>query len=402
MKRSYFAGCIALMAGALTACSPKADSYTIDSRIGGLKDGTIVKLISLEGDDHDELATDTIVNGAFHFEGVCDTVTYCQVSIYGEKQDEDGQKYSAITRTDLMLENAKFLIECADVDSVPLSWDMHHSPVEKEHNVTVTGGKAQQEFNEYRQAMMDAEIATWNAENEWRRLRYFTKDAPADSIAYFDSLYVAAEALQNQKADAFVEAHPTYSISVYLLQKKAENLFAYTADELDAFAAKAAATPDTCRYAKLQRTVADNKAFAKGVSFKPFSATTEQGDTVLFDQTMVKPGVYTLIDFWASWCGPCRMAIPHVKTLKEYYKDRLTVYSVSLDNSDADWRKAVAEEAMPWPQFVADKAQKDVLRSEYRITAIPFLLVINPQGRIECGTFDANIVNRVLADGIGE
>ena len=116
MKKSYFAGCIALMAGALSACSPKADSYTIDSRIGGLKDGTIVKLISLEGDDREELASDTIVNGAFHFEGVCDTVTYCQISIYGEKQDEDGQKYAAITRTDLMLQNAKFVIECADVD----------------------------------------------------------------------------------------------------------------------------------------------------------------------------------------------------------------------------------------------------------------------------------------------
>ncbi len=403
MKKSYLAGCLALMAGALTACSPKADSYTIESRIGGLQDGTIVKLERVEGDNREDIATDTVRNGQFRFEGVCDTVTYCQVSILGERVDKDGQKRSAVTRTDLMLENGKFVIECAHVDSVPLSWDLYQSFVEKERNVTVTGGKAQKEFNEYRAAMMDAELATWKAEHELRRLRYFTKNADADSLAYFENLYVEAEAAQNQKADAFVEEHPAYSISVYLLQKKAETLFAFTADELDAFVAKAANTPDTCRLAKLKRTVEDNKAFAKGVSFKPFAATTEQGEVVRFDETMVKPGVYTLIDFWASWCGPCRMAIPHVKALKEHYKDKLVVYSVSLDKSDADWRKAVKEEAMPWRQFrTTEKEQKEALRSDYRINAIPFLLVVNPEGKIECGTFDANIVNKVLADGIGE
>ncbi len=92
-------------------------------------------------------------------------------------------------------------------------------------------------------------------------------------------------------------------------------------------------------------------------------------------------GKYVLIDFWASWCGPCRQAVPKVKKQFEMYKDKgFDVFSVSIDHDNKAWHKAMGEEDMPWPQVLSPDIDKTM--SDYMFSGIPTLYLIDPQGNI--------------------
>lgn len=92
-------------------------------------------------------------------------------------------------------------------------------------------------------------------------------------------------------------------------------------------------------------------------------------------------GKYVLIDFWASWCGPCRKAIPEVKALYSLYKEQgFEVLSVSIDTDHAAWRRAMSEENMPWPQVLSPDKNKTL--ADFMIAGIPTLFLIDRDGKI--------------------
>ena len=92
-------------------------------------------------------------------------------------------------------------------------------------------------------------------------------------------------------------------------------------------------------------------------------------------------GNYVLIDFWASWCGPCRAALPKVKKQYELYKDKgLEVFSVSIDHDEKAWRKAMQEEDMPWPQVLSPDIDKTL--TAYMFSGIPTLYLLDREGKI--------------------
>lgn len=92
-------------------------------------------------------------------------------------------------------------------------------------------------------------------------------------------------------------------------------------------------------------------------------------------------GKYVLIDFWASWCGPCRQAIPKVKELYAQYRDKgLEVVSISIDTDKNAWRKAMADEKMPWEQLLSDN--KDKTMADFQFAGIPTLYLLDREGKI--------------------
>ncbi|TAJ13499.1 DUF4369 domain-containing protein [Marinilabiliaceae bacterium JC017] len=104
------------------------------------------------------------------------------------------------------------------------------------------------------------------------------------------------------------------------------------------------------------------------------------------DGKMVSPedfkGKLLVIDFWASWCGPCRQEIPHVKEVFEKYKDKgVAVLSVSIDKKEKDWLKALSEENMGWQQIRATDSGKQLMK-DYQFSGIPFIILLDKEGKI--------------------
>lgn len=94
-------------------------------------------------------------------------------------------------------------------------------------------------------------------------------------------------------------------------------------------------------------------------------------------------GNYVLIDFWASWCKPCRMENPNVvKMYRKYQDDNFEIFGVSLDRNRENWVKAIADDGLIWPQVSDLKYWNSAAAKLYHITSIPHTVLIDPEGVI--------------------
>ena len=95
-------------------------------------------------------------------------------------------------------------------------------------------------------------------------------------------------------------------------------------------------------------------------------------------------GKVVLIDFWASWCAPCRQANPHVVSLYNKYKNQnFTVYSVSLDKDKEAWKRAIKSDGLVWTTHVSDLLQWETpLVQQYGFNSIPFTVLVDKNGMI--------------------
>lgn len=94
-------------------------------------------------------------------------------------------------------------------------------------------------------------------------------------------------------------------------------------------------------------------------------------------------GKYVLIDFWASWCGPCREENPNVvAAFKKYQSKNFTILGVSLDQTKQSWLNAIKMDGLNWPQVSDLKGWQNQVATQFKITQIPQNLLIDPQGKI--------------------
>lgn len=110
-----------------------------------------------------------------------------------------------------------------------------------------------------------------------------------------------------------------------------------------------------------------------GQAYSEFDVLDQNGKKTP-SRKLIKGKKYMLIDFWASWCRPCRAEIPNLKQVyADYAAKGLQIISVSLDRSDAAWKKALKEEQLPWPNGI----DKSGIANAYKVQTIPAMFLVD-------------------------
>lgn len=156
----------------------------------------------------------------------------------------------------------------------------------------------------------------------------------------------------------------------------------YMMQHVDSLLLRAYRAKEEKKLQEQQYFQSSQKEMSEGHRYREVEGMDPNGNAVRLSD-YVKPGRVLLIDFWASWCGPCVMEIPFLKELYEkYHTSGLDIVSISLDTSKTAWLRALEKQKMKWPQMSDLKGWKGQAPKDYGVAAIPFVLLLDKNGCI--------------------
>lgn len=189
----------------------------------------------------------------------------------------------------------------------------------------------------------------------------------------------------NKISKNFIKNNPDAYLSVLLLENFLMRQY-LTAEEITSYFAKIDKSLLNTKSAKNIKKVLDaikNDPAAKvevGGKAPDFSAKNPEGKQISLKESM---GKVTIIDFWASWCGPCRGENPNVVALyKEMHAKGLNIIGVSLDKDAAKWKEAIAKDGLVWPQISNLKFWDEPIAKQYNVESIPATFILDAKGVI--------------------
>ncbi|HXR83421.1 MAG TPA: TlpA disulfide reductase family protein [Hanamia sp.] len=224
-------------------------------------------------------------------------------------------------------------------------------------NLSITGSKSQNEFEEYSKEMKPYE-------------NLFTPDAKkdAESVAAVEKI-----------SESFVRKHPSSfvaPIAIIRIMQSSEN--EALAEKLFQLLSKDVKSSQLSQYLNQQLAIA--KINPIGSQITDFSQTDTSGHPVKISSFK---GKYVLIDFWASWCRPCRAENPNVvAAFNKYHDKNFTVLGVSLDQAKPAWLNAIHMDGLTWTHVSDLKGWGNEVASLFHVVSIPQNLLIDPKGKI--------------------
>ncbi|SIO41827.1 TlpA family protein disulfide reductase [Chitinophaga niabensis] len=238
----------------------------------------------------------------------------------------------------------------------------------------VSGLKSASEYNELRQQQAEVykkvnDQITAKFGSTW----YDRKNPKATEIGEEREKLTAVE--MAGLLNSFISTHPDSYASALALSMGRSSL--KTADMEKLYKLLSAKTKQTEEAKNVADYLNGLKSSAIGSTVKDFALTTP--DEKLFSFSSLK-GKYVMIDFWASWCGPCKQSFPHMKEVYAKYKsDKFEIYSISIDKDKAAWLKGLKEQDLPWLQSLDTK---NISQSGFAVTGVPTTFLIDPKGKI--------------------
>ena len=151
--------------------------------------------------------------------------------------------------------------------------------------------------------------------------------------------------------------------------------------------------------APLKKRINGAGSFDEGAVAPDFTQKTPEGEDLKLSDLR---GKIVLVDFWASWCGPCRRENPHVKKLYEKYNHRgFEILGVSLDRREYSWKQAIEKDGLEWYHVSDLKGWKNEVAKLYSVSSIPHTILLDQEGRIIARKLRAAQLEQVLAQIFG-
>lgn len=401
MKRMLAAGGLLTALFLLAACGGQAGKYQIDGHFTGDVEGKTVYLtragVEPESLWQPEVLDSTVIrDGRFSFEGSVDEPTLLMLKYFPDDRREAADDRGVLMHpvVPLLIDGGKIQVEAA-VDSLPSDFLFYAYGNYDYRKAKVTGSPLNSLYEEYQSEYTRQADIISDLTQQFNRAYYYGESKPAIDfiVAELDKID-AAKADQRAFLTDFIKRNSDNAAGVLALSETAGK-FSQAEIEglLGTLSDKVKASP--MGQAVVERVTVISKT-ANGAQFADATLVDAAGEHHQLSEYLGK-GNYTLLEFWASWCGPCRSSIPHLKEVYElYHPQGFDIVSVSMDEKLDAWKKALAEENMPWTQIACEDGFGAVARL-YNFNGIPYCVLIGPDGEVvETNCRDARLDRQLV------
>jgi peroxiredoxin len=354
MKKVFFITTIAL--GLISFTNPIKPNFTLNGIVKGVQDGTMVYL-ERQDEAKGTIAIDSAktLMGTFTMKGTALEPAVKFIQVKG-------------------LEGKIVFI----LDEGEISFTIYKDSVAKSKIGGTSDNIALHSFNVFSQKVQQ-KMQDFQTENTEKMQ---TAQANKDN-ATIQHLMDKFGILQNELIEftsSYPEKNPTSFLSVLLL----DNMFNQPDMNIKkikiAYGGLTAKLQKTKSGLSLKAKIDNYKDISEGNVAPDFSGPTPDGKTLSLKQAL---GKVTIVDFWASWCGPCRKENPNVVALyNEFHAKGLNIIGISLDKDDAKWKEAIAKDGLTWNHVSNLQFWSDPIAVLYNIKSIPATYILDEKGVI--------------------
>jgi thiol-disulfide isomerase/thioredoxin len=353
MKKLIFIAGILLFT---VSCNQLKDNeFLINGKIDGIADGKKV-FIELPTETGSTFKDTGVVNkGTFELKGTVEGMELAFIRV--EEQEF----------------NLPIILENGEIKAI-----INKDSIEKS---SVTGTKNNdifQKFNDDTKVISD-KVSKFQKDNS-QKMMEAQRSKDTVTINALRKQYIAYQEEMNVFSKKFIKENPNAYLSVLLLENFLMRKYLETS-EITALYDKLADDVKKTKSGERIKTSLD--AIKTVVIDKPaplFSGPSPDGKTVSLKEVM---GKVTIIDFWASWCAPCRAENPNVVALyNEFHSKGLNIIGVSLDKDAAKWKEAIAKDGLVWSHVSNLKFWEDPIAKQYNIQSIPATYILDAKGVI--------------------